>query len=128
MNKSVSGLKRKKKYCYNKECEQAFFVMINEICTCLICISTLALPKSGNLEWHFLTCHAKYNEDYPFGSKARQVKWKDMKSNLRGQQYSLKKFCTSSKTTTLGSFKTSYFIAQKAKGFFRWTIAERILF
>ena len=54
---------------------------------------------------------------YPLGSEAKQVKVKDLKSNLRGQQYIFKKFCTSSKTITITSFTASYYLAKKGKSF-----------
>jgi len=53
--------------------------MINENCTWLICNASLALPKKGNLERHFMTRHAKYNDDYPLGSEARKMKVRDLK-------------------------------------------------
>jgi len=66
-----------------------------------------------------LTRHAKYNDDYFLESEARKMQIKDLKSSLFGQQRSLKKFCTSSRATTIGiaSFKTSCFLAKKGKAF-----------
>ena len=42
--------------------------------TCLICNASLALPKKRNVERHFMTRHAKYNENFPPGSEAREMK------------------------------------------------------
>jgi len=45
------------------------------------------------------------------------MKVNDLRSNLHGQQKGLKKFCTSSRTTTIASFKASFFLAKKGKAF-----------
>jgi len=115
---NMSALKRRKTYYFNEKWELDYFcIMINENCTCLICNASLALPKKGNLERHFMTRHAKYNADYPLGSEARKMKVNDLKSNVHGQQRGLKKFCTSSRATTIASFKASFFLAKKGKVF-----------
>ena len=114
----MSAVKRKKTYHFNEEWELAYFcLMVNNNCTCLICNLALALPKKGNIERHFMTRHANYNDDFPLGSEVRKIKFNELKSNLRGQQRSLKLFCTSSKATTLASFKASCFLAKKGKAF-----------
>ena len=56
--------------------------MVNDTCTCLSCYASLALPKKGNVERHFMTRHAKYNENYLLGSEARKMKVNALKSNL----------------------------------------------
>ena len=114
----MSAVKRKKTYNFNEEWELAYFcLMVNNNCTCLICNLALALPKKGNIERHFMTRHANYNDDFPLGSEVRKIKFNELKSNLLGQQRSLKLFCTSSKATTLASFKASCFLAKKGKAF-----------
>ena len=115
----MSAIKRKKTYHFNEEWELAYFcLMVNNNCTCLICNLALALPKKRNIERHFMTRHANYNDDFPLGSEVRKIKFNELKSNLCGQQRSLKLFCTSSKaTSTLASFKASCFLAKKGKAF-----------
>ena len=113
----MSALKRKRYY-FNEEWELTYFcAMVNDTCTCLICNASLALPKKGNVERHFMTRHAKYNKNFPLGSEAREMKVDALKSNLRGLQRNLKKFCTSSETATAASFKASFFLAKKGKAF-----------
>ena len=53
--------------------------------TCLICNASLALPKRGNVERHFITRHAKciYHENFPLGNEAREIKVNALKSYLR---------------------------------------------
>ena len=113
----MSALKRKRYY-FNEEWELTYFcAMVNDKCTCLICNASLALPKKGNVERHFMTRHAKYNEKFPLGCEAREMKVNALKSNSHGLKRNLKKFCTSSKTATAASFKASFFLAKKGKAF-----------
>jgi len=45
------------------------------------------------------------------------MKVNDLKSSLHGQQRGQKKFCTSSRTTTIASFKASFFLTKRRKAF-----------
>ena len=82
----MSALKRKRYY-FNEERELTYFcAMVNDTCTCPICNASLALPKKGDVERHFMTRHAKYNESFPLGSEARGMKVNALTSNLRGLQ------------------------------------------
>ena len=65
-----------------EECELTYFCAMVNDSTCLACNASLALPKKGNVERHFMTRHAKYNENIPLGSEARKVKVNAFKSNL----------------------------------------------
>ena len=114
----MSAVKRKNAYHFNEEWELAYFcLMVNNNCTCLICNLALALPNKGNIEIHFMTRQSNYNDDFPLGSEVRKIKYNELKSRLRGQQRSLKPFCTSSKATTSASFKGNRFLAKKGKAF-----------
>ena len=74
---------RRKKYYFNEEWELTYFcAMVIDACTYLICYALLALPKKGNVERYFMTRHAKYNENFPLRSKAREMKVNDLKSDL----------------------------------------------
>ena len=78
---------KRKRYYFNVKWELTYFcAMINDTCTCLICNASLALPKKGNVERHFMTHHAKYNENFPLGSEAREMKVNADKSNLQELQ------------------------------------------
>ena len=56
--------------------------MVNDTCTCLVCNASLALPKKGNVETHFMTRHAKYNENFLLESEAKKMNVNALKSNL----------------------------------------------
>ena len=71
-----------------------------------------------------MTRHAKYNEKFPRGSEAREMKVNAYKSNLRGLQRKLKKFCISPKTATEASFKASFFLGKERESIFGWRIAK----
>ena len=78
----MSALQRKTYY-FNKEREPTYFcAMVNDTCTCLVYNASLALPKNGNVESHFMTRHAKYNETFLRESEARKMKVNALKSNL----------------------------------------------
>ncbi|KAK9686721.1 Spin-doc zinc-finger [Popillia japonica] len=67
--------KKSKTYRFNEEWEiDYFFTMVNDKCCCLICVSSIAIAKKGNLERHFLALHNKYQTDYPPNSELRKKK------------------------------------------------------
>lgn len=75
--------KRPKTYQYHKDWEyDYFFIMIKNKFCCLICNTSLAIPKKGNIERHFKTLHKKHEIDYPKNSELRKVKIMDLKSGL----------------------------------------------
>ena len=48
------------------EWEEDFFpTMSYSKCVFLICQSTIAIPKKGNVERHFRTVHRNYDTDFP---------------------------------------------------------------
>ena len=60
---------------FTKTWKLAYFcVMVNESCTCLIYSATLAVPKKGNFERHFMTRDAKYNYNDPLENEERKMK------------------------------------------------------
>jgi len=71
----------KKTHHYNKEWEPVCFcVIVEENCTSFICCASLTLPKTANLEKHFLTHHAKYKNSYSPGSETRRMKVENLKN------------------------------------------------
>ena len=79
---TMSSLQRKRYY-FNEEREPTYFcAMVNDTCTCLVCNASLALPKKGNVERHFMTRHAKYSITKIFFLEVKQGKWKLMLLNL----------------------------------------------
>ncbi|XP_075210345.1 general transcription factor II-I repeat domain-containing protein 2-like [Lycorma delicatula] len=91
--------------------------MVNDKCCCLICLTSIAIAKKGNLARHFLALHNKYKTDYPPNSELRKHKVRDLKTQLTNQQSIFKKPRLKSQAVTTASFKVSYFLAKKCKPF-----------
>jgi len=66
--------------------ELYFFTMSKGKCLCLICRVTVALPKKGNLQRHFLSLHKNYENHYPVNTEFRKQKIKELKNQLTTQQ------------------------------------------
>ena len=110
--------KKSKTYHFNEEWEiNHFFTMVNDKCCYLICLSSIAIAKKGNLERHFLSLHNKHQTDYPPNSELRKRKVRDLKTQLTNQQSIFKKPILKSQTVTTASFKVSYLLAKKCKPF-----------
>jgi len=62
-----------------------FFTMSFSKCICLICQTSIAVPKKGKVERHFQTLHKKHENDFPARSELRGTKVKELKSPLTGQ-------------------------------------------
>jgi hypothetical protein len=61
------------------------FVMVKGKC-CLICNTSVSLPKKGNLKRHYNALHYnKYDGDFPFESEI-QLQLKELKSKLAAQK------------------------------------------
>ncbi|XP_075237034.1 general transcription factor II-I repeat domain-containing protein 2-like [Lycorma delicatula] len=78
--------------------------MVNDKCCCLICLTSVAIAKKGNLERHFLALH-KYKTDYPPNSELRKHKVRDLETHLTNQQSIFKKPRLKSQAVTTTSFK-----------------------
>ncbi|RVE42541.1 hypothetical protein evm_012821 [Chilo suppressalis] len=110
--------KKSKAYHFHQEWElDYFFTMVKENCCCLICNTSLAMPKKGNLERHFNTMHSKYQTDFPPNSEIRKSKLQALKSQLKVQENMFSGPIEQSKAATEASFQVSYRIAQKCKPF-----------
>ncbi|KAJ8352117.1 hypothetical protein SKAU_G00235930 [Synaphobranchus kaupii] len=86
-------------------------------CVCLICQSTIAIPKKGNVERHFRTVHGKYDTDFPPKSELRKRKVKELKSQLSGQQSFFTQHTSKAKAATEASFRVSHVIVNNKKSF-----------
>ena len=91
--------------------------MIFSKCVCLICQSTISIPKKGNVERHFRTVHAKYDTDFPPKSDLRKRKVKELKCQLSGQQAFFTQPTSKAKAATEASFRVSHIIVNKKKSF-----------
>lgn len=91
--------------------------MVKDKCCCLICNTSLAIPKKGNLERHFNTIHGEYQSDFPPNTEVRKIKLQQLKSRLTAQQLVFSQPQEQSKAATEASFQISYKIAQKCKPF-----------
>lgn len=114
----VNMSKRAKTYHFNEKWEiDYFFTMVNEKCCCLICNTSVAMPKKGNLERHFNTMHGKYESNYPLNSTERTQKLQELKSGLIAQRNIFLKPQNQSRSATIASFIVSHKIAVKCKPF-----------
>lgn len=86
-------------------------------CVCLICQSSIAIPKKGNVERHFRTVHGKYEADFPPKSELRKRKVKELKSQLSGQQSLFTQHSSKAKAATEASFRVSRVIVKNMKSF-----------
>lgn len=56
--------KKPKSYYFHPEWEEDLFSTMSYLkCFCLICQSTIAFPKTWNVELHFRTVHKMYDND-----------------------------------------------------------------
>ena len=78
MSGGAGPSKKPKTYHFYPEWEEDFlFTMSYSKCVCLICQSTITIPKKGNVERHFRTVHRNYDTDFPPKSKLRKRKVKN---------------------------------------------------
>ena len=94
-----------------------FFTMSFSKCVCLICQSTIAIPKKGNVERHFQTVHGKFDIDFPPTSELRKRKVNKLKSQLSGQQSFFTQHTSKLKATTEASFRVSHVTVNNKKSF-----------
>lgn len=114
----MSASKKSKTYHFNNDWEEDFFfTMVKDKCVCLVCRSSVALPKRGNLERHFKTLHKNYETDFPQKSELRRRKLQDLKSSLKAEQSMFKRPAKQSVAATIASFKISYILAKHKKPF-----------
>lgn len=64
--------------------EQFVFVATNDMPTCLICQTKVAVSKKSNLQRHYLT-HSTFDKKYPLKSAARSERIDRLKASLKQQ-------------------------------------------
>lgn len=110
--------KRQRTYNFNTDWEELYcFINIKDKCVCLLCGSTIAIPKKHNVERHFQTTHATFDRNYPLKTEVRKKKINQLKSNLTTQQSVFTRHVEKSKRATIASFKISHILAKKKKPF-----------
>lgn len=114
----MSATKKSKTYHYHAEWESDFFfIMIDQKCCCLICNSSVAIPKKGNIERHFRSFHENYNEDFPKGSELRKMKIISLKKELSFKQNMFSKLKNQPTMVTTASLKVCHLLAKAKKPF-----------
>uniref|UniRef100_A0A8D0G4L1 Uncharacterized protein n=1 Tax=Sphenodon punctatus TaxID=8508 RepID=A0A8D0G4L1_SPHPU len=94
--------KKPRNYYFQREWEEDyFFTMVDSKCMCLICHSTIAVPKKCNVARHFGCVHKNYSTDVPAKSELRKEMVKELKSRLDAQQSVLIVPREESKTATV---------------------------
>ncbi|KAL7376443.1 hypothetical protein ABVT39_008228 [Epinephelus coioides] len=118
MSGKAGPSKKPKTYHYHTEWEEDFFYTMSfSKCVCLICQSTIALPKKRNVERHFRTVHKNYDTEFPPKSELRRRKVKELKSQLSGQQSFFSQLISKARAATEASFRVSHFIVKNKKSF-----------
>lgn len=120
MNVNISKMdaKKAKNYHFNREWQNEFlFHMVKDKCVCLICNSTVALPKKGNVERHFRSMHKGFNDEFPLGSEIRKVKVEEMMRSTSTQQLFFTRENSKTKNATLASFKVAEILMKNKKSF-----------
>ena len=110
--------KKSKTYHFHDEWEEDyFFKMIKDKCVCIICRSTISIPKKGNLQRHYHTNHKKFETDYPPKSEQRKIQLAKLTNDLKKEQSIFTKPILQSKAATTASFRVSYVLAKHKKPF-----------
>ena len=118
MNEGGKEIKKSKTYHFHQEWEEDFlFTMSHSKCVCLICRSSIALPKKGNVERHFRMVHRTFDTDFPPSSELRKRKVRELKSQLLGQQSLFTRPTSKAKAATEASFRVSRTIVRHKKCF-----------
>ena len=118
MSEGAGPSKEAKTYHFHTEWEvDFFFTMSFSKCVCLICHSTIAVPKKGNVERLFRTVLGRYDTDFPPKSELRKRKVNELKSQLTGQQSFFTQHTSNAKAATEASFRVCHAIDKNKKSF-----------
>jgi hypothetical protein len=82
---------------------------------CLLCGSSVAVPKKHNVERHLQANNSFFEANYPFKSEKGKKKIKELKSKLSGQQSTFTRPVVKCKYTTVASLKIAHLLAKKKK-------------
>ncbi|XP_056912889.1 L-xylulose reductase isoform X1 [Takifugu flavidus] len=114
----IMAEKRKRTYVFNDGWEEEFFfTSFKDKCLCLICGTTVAVPKRHNVERHFKTCHGNFDVNYPPGSALRTEKDHGLKASLDKQRTFFTKPMKKSQNATEASFRAAHFLIKNKKTF-----------
>lgn len=114
----MSVAKKTKIYHYHDEWEHDyFFVMSNSKCFCLICSTSIAIPKKGNVQRHFQTMHETYDTEYPKNTEIRKAKIQALKKQTSMQQNMFVKVMKQPVTVSIASLRVCHLLAKKKKAF-----------
>ena len=116
--KELDQVKRQKHITSTRNGRWTFFSQMSfSKCVCLMCSSTIAVPKKGNVERHFRTVHGRYDTDFPPKSELRKRKVNELKSQLTGQQSFFTQHTSKAKAATEASFRVCHTIVKNKKSF-----------
>ena len=85
--------------------------------TCLICHSTVALIKSGNIKRHYESKHADFESKYPPRSSLRCDKVKSLKAGLENSMGMMKKTTTVQQKASEASLRVMWTLGRRKKPF-----------
>ena len=109
---------RKRTYVFNDGSEEEFFfTFFKDKYLCLICGTTVAVPKRHNVERHFKTCHRNFDVNYPPGSALRTEKAHGLKASLDKQRTFFTKPMKKSQNATEALFRAAHFLIKNKKTF-----------
>ena len=112
----ASSSKKAKTYHFHSEWEeQYFFTEVKGKSVCLLCNTSVSVPKKGNIERHHKTVHSNFEKAFPLNSATRKEKLKHLKIQLIGQQSIFLKTIDKNKAATEASYRVSQIITQKKK-------------
>ena len=97
--------------------EEFFFTFFRDKCLCLICGTTIAVPKRHNVERHFKTCHRNFDVNYPPSSALRTKKAHGLKASLDKQWTHFMKLMKKSQNATEALFRAAHFLIKNKKTF-----------
>ena len=110
--------KRKTTYVFNDSWEEEFFsTFFKNKCLCLICGSTVAVPKRHNVERHFKTCHRNFDVNYPPGSALRTEKAHGLKASLDKQRTLFTKVKKKLQNATEALFRAAHCLIKNKETF-----------
>ncbi len=117
MSGGAEPSKKPKTYHFHSEWEDFFFTMSYSKCVCLICQSTIAIPKKGNVEQHSRTVNKNYDTDYLLKSELRKRKVRELKSQSSRRQSFFSQLTSKAKAATEASFRVCHTIIKHKKSF-----------
>ncbi|XP_062978806.1 general transcription factor II-I repeat domain-containing protein 2-like [Elgaria multicarinata webbii] len=105
-------------YAFDKAWEERYcFVDLEGKFVCLLCSSTVAIPKKYNVKRHFETHHGTFSRDHPLDSKLRKKMISEMKSKLATEQPSPTRTVVQAEDATRASLKMLSLLTKRKNTF-----------